>query len=190
MIECLNKILIILQLLKELISFPISFSDILSNDKLSKEIIIYFMITFIWVCFLCWILYKGFIMAKGIFNRYFMKRRLSFLSCTTGGEVAVLKYILDNPHGDVTWLPFDNASVLSLSKKGFLESAGILPAIRRSWRNMETMCYPYSIPIYLRKYIKSHNAKFENAWGNVPRYTELNSYQNSLSDEPPVVCRF
>ena len=136
------------------------------------------MITFIWICFLCWILYKSF---KLCVNAH----RLKYLSRGYGGEVAVLKYILDNPRGNITWLPFDNASMLSLSKKGLLEQAGDLPAIRKSWRNVRTMCYPYAIPEYIRKYINNARREtLDQLWGDVQPSMELKHYQNSISDEP------
>ena len=85
----------------------------------------------------------------------------------------MLKYILDNPRGNITWLPFDNASMLSLSKKGLLEQAGDLPAIRKSWRNVRTMCYPYAIPEYIRKYINARRKTLEQLWGGCSTQHEI-----------------
>ena len=177
MSEIFNLALAIIQLVKEIISLPINFIA-------AKQCIISFMITFIWICVLCWILYRVFILLKGIFKLCVNAHRLKYLSRGYGGEVAVLKYILDNPRGNITWLPFDNASMLSLSKKGLLEQVGDLPAMRKSWRNVRTMCYPYAIPEYIRKYINARRKTFDQLWGDVQPSMELKHYQNSISDEP------
>ena len=102
----------------------------------------------------------------------------------------MLKYVLDNQLGIVTWISFDNAAMLSLCEKGLLKLAGALPAIRRSWRNVNTICYPCAIPEYLRRYINAHRKTLEQLWDDVQPYMELNHYQNSISDAPVLQIRY
>ena len=52
--------------------------------------------------FLYWIFYKLAACVKRLFKQYRSKNMLKSLSRGYGGEVAVLKYVLDNPLGSVT----------------------------------------------------------------------------------------
>ena len=72
MSESFNLALVIIQLVKEIISLPMNFIA-------TKECIIYFMITFIWLYFLCWLIYKIFAFVKNIFKQYRSKNMLKSL---------------------------------------------------------------------------------------------------------------
>ncbi|MBQ6910062.1 MAG: hypothetical protein IJQ29_08075 [Synergistaceae bacterium] len=104
---------------------------------------------------------------------------LKSLSRGYGGEVAVLKYVLDNPLGSVTWIPFDNAAMVSLNKKGILELVDFPSVTRKSWDKVNTICRLYFIPEYLRSYINAHRAELEEYWGDVLPYAELRHYQHN-----------
>ena len=137
------------------------------------------MITLIWICFLGWASYKLLIFIKGLFKRQLCKKYLNTLTCGYGGEVAVLKYVLDNPLGSVTWIPFDNAAMLSLYGKERLKIVNNISSIRKGFDNVKVICYPYCIPEYLRKYIASHRTELEEHWGDVFPCAELRHCQHN-----------
>lgn len=129
--------------------------------------------------FLCRIFYKLAACVKRLFKQYRSKNMLKSLSREYGGEVAVLKYVLDNPLGSVTWIPLDNAAVLSLNKNGILELMDFPSVTRKSWDKVNTICRPCVIPEYLRKYINAHRTELEEHWGDVLPYAELRHYQHN-----------